>query len=645
MRARGHWLELALLGVIVAVAAWLRLRQLGLMEFKADEALAVRIGRDIIHGDFRTVGLTSSAGAKNPPLFVYLATLPLLVWDDPRSATSFVAISAVVAVALLYFVLRPRFGALAALTAAALLATAPWAVLYGRKLWAQDFLPIVTVSLLWSLFVLLERSRSRWVLLVPLLFSLAVQLNFSALALVVPVVVVVLYRWRHVHWPAFVTGIVVSLVLLGPWLAHNAKHRFTDFFSLAKEGRGSGGSTPGVGLVEAVRQNAHLVSAEGWSFVMGASQRLFVDEAGAAWTLGRVAGIAVIVGLVAGIASCAVRVARRTRPRVDASRRALLLVWLVGIWLSYATSAKDHVQPHYLIASFPVSFALVGVGLRDGAALAHGRRAARIAAIAAVGCVCAAFVGFTLSFHHFLDRHGGTAGDYGVVYRDELALARAAHREGLNVADDTIEFLATGSLTPPPGTRRLVVPSNRLKPGSSRRCLGRRQTFGAIVACFPLPAATDRAAWHRLLHWPESCESAWKDTGTSGAGVALYPAAPETLVAVQCAPGAYQGDAMLYLAESGGRSIGPLVLDLYSDPGDGHPRLGKTTVVLGDLRFDRATGTLTVFDKARGVGDCGIYSRYRLAGGRLVLIDARAKTACNSEGPFDPARWPRLPPA
>ena len=306
MRTRAHWLELALLGLILVVAAWLRLRQLGLMEFKADEALAVRIGRDIIHGDFRTVGLTSSAGAKNPPLFVYLAALPLLVWDDPRSPTAFVAVSAVVAVALLYFVLRRRFGGLAALTAAALLATAPWAVLYGRKLWAQDFLPVVTVGLLWSLFVQLERSRSRWVLLVPLLFSLAVQLNFSALALVVPVVLVVLYRRRHVHWPAFLIGVGVSLVLLGPWLAHNAKHHFTDFVSLAKEGRENGGSSsPGEGLLEAVRQTARLVSAEGWSFVMGASRKMFVDEAGAAWTLGRIAGIAVIVGLVAGIVSSA----------------------------------------------------------------------------------------------------------------------------------------------------------------------------------------------------------------------------------------------------------------------------------------------------------------------------------------------------
>ena len=66
-------------------------------------------------------------------------------------------------------------------------------------------------------------------------------------------------------------------------------------------------------------------------------------------------------------------------------------------------------------------------------------------AVAAAACVAGAFVAFTLSFHHFLGRHGGAAGDYGIVYNDELALANAAHSRGLDVADDTMEFLATGN--------------------------------------------------------------------------------------------------------------------------------------------------------------------------------------------------------
>src|SRR5262245_58102504 len=125
LRERPAW-ELACFGLIVCVAAWLRLRYLGLMEFKSDEASAVAIGREILHGHLTTVGLVSSVGARNPPLFVYLTALTLAVWNDPLSAAGFVALMAVAAVALTYLVLRPRFGALAALTAAALLATAPW---------------------------------------------------------------------------------------------------------------------------------------------------------------------------------------------------------------------------------------------------------------------------------------------------------------------------------------------------------------------------------------------------------------------------------------------------------------------------------------------------------------------------------------
>ena len=190
---------------IGVLAGWLRLRDLDLVEFKLDEATAVNLARRLLDGDFPTVGLRSSVAAYNPPLFVYLTAVPLAVWDDPRAATAFVGMLAVVAVILTYIVLRPRFGALAALGAAALFATAPWAVLYGRKLWGQSVLPVVAVALLWSMFTLLERSRSRAVVFIPVLLCLAFQLNFSASALVIPATVLLLYRAREVHWPAFAT--------------------------------------------------------------------------------------------------------------------------------------------------------------------------------------------------------------------------------------------------------------------------------------------------------------------------------------------------------------------------------------------------------------------------------------------------------
>jgi hypothetical protein len=82
---------------------------------------------------------------------------------------------------------------------------------------------------------------------------------------------------------------------------------------------------------------------------------------------------------------------------------------------------------------------------------------------------------------------------------------------------------------------------------------------------------------------------------------------------------------------------------VYVDPGNGVPRLQLTTSILGDLSFRPRSGRLTVLDKARGVGDCGIYSVFRLRAHAFMPIEARAKTACDGKPPFDPTRWPKLP--
>ncbi len=171
---------------------------------------------------------------------------------------------------------------------------------------------------------------------------------------------------------------------------------------------------------------------------------------------------------------------------------------------------------------------------------------------------------------------------------------------------------------------------------------------GASVALAgPLPgtaSAHDRAAWRAILHWPSGCEQSWRLTHAIGAGVDIEPAgASGQLVTVSCYLGAYQGDALLFLIDPAKKTIGPLPLQMYRDPGNGHPRLTRETEILGILGFTRTTGILAVFDEFRGLGDCGIYSRYRLDGSRLVLIEAPAKTACDGKPPVTPQSWPKLP--
>jgi 4-amino-4-deoxy-L-arabinose transferase-like glycosyltransferase len=493
--ARRRWELLVVLGIAV-LAAWLRLRRLDLVEFKVDEAIAIDMARGVLNGDFPTAGLTSSTGARNPPLLIYLTAIPLAARDDPLAATAFVGLLAVAAVVLTYFVLRPRFGLLVALGTAALFATAPWAVLFGRKVWGQNVLPVVSVGLLWSLFVVLEHRRSRAVAFVPIGLCLAFQLNFSAISLVVPAAAVVLYRVRDVHWKALAVGVGVALLLIEPWFLHQTTHGFADISALVSRESDEEAATPESGPVDALRMSFRLVGVGDWEYVTGDSQTPFARDAEPVWTLARAAGVVAAalfaLGLVTSIV-CVVRNARVTRRRpwlvLDAvvARRALMLVWLAGVCIVYAAPASDRLYPHYLIVTYPVSFVMLALGLADLTNAVRGRldRVARIGAVATVVVLCAAFAAFTLSFQRYVGREGGTAGDYGVVYRDKAELADVVRERGLRVQDDLpIDFLVTGDRDLPPGEPPFVrVVDRLLHPAPD--CPGELRSFGALDACIP----------------------------------------------------------------------------------------------------------------------------------------------------------------
>jgi hypothetical protein len=157
------------------------------------------------------------------------------------------------------------------------------------------------------------------------------------------------------------------------------------------------------------------------------------------------------------------------------------------------------------------------------------------------------------------------------------------------------------------------------------------------------PPAKERAAWRAKLHWPASCERDWQSGHPSTSGVYVWrTAAGGRLVAVSCILGAYQGTQRLWLLNAAGRPA-PLTLHVYADPGSGKPTPMRKREILGGMVFAPASGRLTLLDKARGLGDCGIYSVFRLSGARLVPVETRAKTACDGKLGGGPARWPKLP--
>jgi len=163
-----------------------------------------------------------------------------------------------------------------------------------------------------------------------------------------------------------------------------------------------------------------------------------------------------------------------------------------------------------------------------------------------------------------------------------------------------------------------------------------------------------RAPWRQSLSWPSWCEDGYRTAfpdGTPGGGVDLRTLPDgRLLLVVGCGTGAYQGTSLLYdvrIPQSAPPTGRLLRVPTYDTAGVRSVRLKRTTrgYATGLLTHSPDNTLLTVFTKFRGLGDCGVWVRYRIATPALVPLVVRAKVRCDAKPPFNPARWPRYPVA
>jgi 4-amino-4-deoxy-L-arabinose transferase-like glycosyltransferase len=384
------------LSATLAAAAAARFVRLDLMEFKSDEAEACRLALHVlglrepgVGTFFPTTGLVSSVGLANPPLFVYVMALPLAIARTPLAAAGFVAATNVVAVWLCYVAGRRWFSTFVGLAAAAMFALSPWAIVYSRKVWATDLLPICTVLFLLALHGLLVEKRPRSVLWLLLLAGAATQLHFSAWVFA-PIVVAAIAMGRDaVRWQWVALGLAGVALMYAPYIWH-----------LVVEGQ--------VGhAAETVHPNVlrrFLISGRD-TLAVGAADRtdlLLGSQAAIALPLSIVFGTTAFVGLLVGC--------RGWRLRPTARARVLLPVWFV-LPLVALTLLPVRPFPHYFIVLYPLPFLGAAVALE---ALSRWRTG--LAYVALVGCL-GAFAALDVRSFRIVRNDGGAAADYGVAYR------------------------------------------------------------------------------------------------------------------------------------------------------------------------------------------------------------------------------------
>lgn len=153
----------------------------------------------------------------------------------------------------------------------------------------------------------------------------------------------------------------------------------------------------------------------------------------------------------------------------------------------------------------------------------------------------------------------------------------------------------------------------------------------------------ERAALRKQLGWPEECEEMASTIPlVVGTGVEKHDLGQgRTLYCIQCGLAAYQATfvAMVRDAPDGPATL--MRFPLY-DSDDGKIVRSEDTSFAGMPVFDPQHKTLTVFSKARGLGDCGSLVTYAFSEKDApTVVSARVRGCSDAKAPVpDPEHWP-----
>jgi hypothetical protein len=275
-------------------------------------------------------------------------------------ATAFLAGLNVLAVAGCYSMARSWFKSwsdyyvLGALAAALLFATAPWAIVYSRKLWANDFLPLFVVGWAWTGWLTFVRKKPWWLIAHAALLGACIQLHYSALVLVPVSAVWFIAFVKRVAWRAVIMSAVVFVLLFAPFLLADAERgspNVTGFIELFKQPATIDTSAARyAGLMSTGLEVHSLAGPEEFENL----RTLVPWSDGLSWAV----GLLVIAGLI--VAAIDVLRAIPEHKWDNRSAVALLLTTWLLIPIVGQLSHRTPLYVHYFLPILPAPFVLVG---------------------------------------------------------------------------------------------------------------------------------------------------------------------------------------------------------------------------------------------------------------------------------------------
>ena len=397
---RFNWIMIT---AILLLALGLRLIHLDSMEFKGDEAFNLMRARELAHlRSFPLTSATSSTGIPEPPIFMYLLSLPIFISDDAIFVTGAIAVLNVFAILLCYILVRRYISPLAALISALLFAVNPWQVLYSRKIWTQNLLPFFSLLFLLLMFEAVFRNKPRLVSLALITLALAVQLHLSAAFMIPYAIVFLLWQRRMVRLRDVMLGMMVGLILFLPYFIYLGQHAMEISRIIMDRSH-----EPFVLRSSAVFIPLQLATTSGFAHetVLFSSYATFIRGMVSLTSFEVIARLLLLLGLIIGVL------------HRSAVTRALAGYALLGI--AYIFASNTQIFPHYYNAQLPVFFILISL---PTAALISMKK--RLPAVISAFVICLLLVSqlyFTYSILQFISHEDCIWSEYGPPYRVQVA--------------------------------------------------------------------------------------------------------------------------------------------------------------------------------------------------------------------------------
>ena len=474
-------LDWILLCIIVLLAAWLRFSRITQVEFLWDQAeiskWALRMARQ---GEMAWVGPRSSTGLYTFPGSIWLLAIPYVLSPSPIVATGFIAALDVLAVLGCYFLTLRWFGRTAAWAAALLFAVAPWAVIYSRKIWQVELLPLFTLAYVvtgWWAFV---RGR-RWAMPVHFLaLAAVVQIHFSAFPLIFLTGLWALLFRRRFDWRLLFVGGALAALTFAPYIVFDARHGWWDVRHLVEIVQ-----QPATTSADALRDTWIISTGLDLYWLTGPDR--YPDFASATpnirWLFAIEGGL-IIVGCVLAVW----RAVRRVRVGLDDETAAALMS---ATWLMMPSLALTHSTvppaPHYFTITFPAQFILIG-WLMVRARHLPGRASQIVHGLFAMLIILLVLTQTheITSLLRFVTTHDTRRG-YGTPVSYEIQAAQTAMRLSREIGDAEVILLSEGD---DPRIFEMPAVADVLMPDTPHRAV---DTRGALV--FPSSPAVYWATW------------------------------------------------------------------------------------------------------------------------------------------------------